>query len=329
MEHFANADLQVQSWYPIARSEEFKRGKAELRDILGRKIAVYRGESGKVFALEGRCPHLGAMLGEGDVIGDDIRCPFHHWKYDGTGKCVAIPYKDDIPVRAKTFAYPVEEKYGVIWLFFGERPLFDVPHFLDEKDRDPYRYRPAFVNVHPHLILPNSIDLNHWSAVHGIQVVESSPFQILSPHISTHRMKGVLIEPPQSIPQKIYKFFGKTKSEWVWTSWGGNVATIDVRKPFVLKFMLCYRPLPGRGCAGQTLIYFPRRNAFMRWTGLHALLNAYHLMFISLLFADDFRIMRSIEFWPHLTKEDSMIGQWINHILKMPTFNPDQTPKTG
>ncbi len=321
--HFSSHDTHVQSWYVLARSRDVKKGKAVLKDFLGRKIALYRGESGKVFALEARCAHLGAMIAMGDVIGDCIRCPFHHWKYDGEGQCVEIPYRDSIPARAKNFSYPVEEKYGLVWLFFGEKPLFEIPNFAGEEDRKPYLRPMLHVNTHPHLILPNSIDINHWSAVHGIRVLDHKPAEEIDPYRLRHIVRGELMEPTQSFVQTLYKIFGKKTFEWEWISWGGNVCTIDVRKPFRVKFMLTYVPLPGRGCVSQTVMYTARRNAFLRWTGIGALMNAVDLAFSLLLFYDDMKIMKTIEFWPHFTKEDSMIAQWVRHIRNLPTFNPD------
>lgn len=324
LKHFGSHDRHIQSWYVLARSRDIKRGKALLKDFLGRKIAVYRGESGRVFALESRCSHLGAMLAAGDVVGDCIRCPFHHWKYDGTGQCVSIPYRETIPARAKNRSYPVEEKYGLIWFFFGEKPLFPIPNFSGVENQKPFLRPSLFVNTHPHLILPNSVDINHWRAVHGIEVLEHGPAEALDEYRLRHVVKGKLIVPTQSWAQSLYRIFGKKEFEWEWISWGGNVCTIDVKKPFKVRLMLTYVPLPGRGCMSQTVMYAPRRSAFLRWTGLAYLLNAIDLAFSLLLFYDDMKIMNTIEFWPHFTKEDAMTAQWIQYIRSLPTFDPDE-----
>lgn len=321
--HFSSHETHVQSWYVLGRSKELRKGKALLKDFLGRRIAVYRGVSGKVFALEARCAHLGAMLAAGDVVGDCIRCPFHHWKYDGDGRCVEIPYRDSIPARAKNRAYPVEEKYGLIWLFFGEKPLFPIPGFEGEEGRAPYLRPSMRVKTHPHLILPNSIDINHWSSVHGIRVLDHRPAEAIDPYRLRHVVRAELIEPPKTFVQKLYRAFGKREFEWEWIAWGGNVCTIDVRRPFRVKFMLTYVPLPGRGCIAQTVMYTPRRNAFLRWTGIGAILNGIDLAFSLLLFYDDMKIMNTIEFWPHFTREDAMLAQWVKYVRDLPTFSPD------
>ena len=44
---------------------------------------LYRGESGKVVALDDRCCHRAAPLSMGRIEGDDIRCMYHGMKFDG------------------------------------------------------------------------------------------------------------------------------------------------------------------------------------------------------------------------------------------------------
>jgi phenylpropionate dioxygenase-like ring-hydroxylating dioxygenase large terminal subunit len=322
--NFANHEKHVQSWYVVGRSKDLRKGKAWLKDFLGRKLAVYRGESGKVFVMEARCSHLGAMLAAGDVVGDCIRCPFHHWKYDGSGKCVDIPYKDTIPARARQLSYPCEERHGLIWMFFGEKPLFEIPNFPEEEGNTPVLRPEMIVRTHPHLILPNSVDINHWSCIHGIRVLQHSPAEALDPYRLRHVVRGELIEPTQTWVQSVYRFFGKKQFEWEWISWGGNVATVDVRRPFRMRFMLTYVPIPGgRTCQARTVLYAPRRNAFLRWTGIAKLMTFRDLVFSLLLFYDDMKVMNTIEFWPHFTKEDAMIAQWVRYVRALPTFDPD------
>ena len=57
----------------------------------GREIAVFR-VNGKIYAMDGKCPHRGGPLGFGDVIGHSVRCPWHAWSFDlGTGQCDLEP----------------------------------------------------------------------------------------------------------------------------------------------------------------------------------------------------------------------------------------------
>ena len=61
---------------------------------------LYKGESGRVVAMEDRCCHRGAPLSMGRLEGDCVRCMYHGLKFDPTGKCVQIPGQDNIPRQA-------------------------------------------------------------------------------------------------------------------------------------------------------------------------------------------------------------------------------------
>lgn len=53
-----------------------------------RVIAVFRSRSGKVFAVDGVCPHRGGPLADGMLAGDQVVCPYHAFRYDArTGEC--------------------------------------------------------------------------------------------------------------------------------------------------------------------------------------------------------------------------------------------------
>jgi phenylpropionate dioxygenase-like ring-hydroxylating dioxygenase large terminal subunit len=73
------------------------------------------------------CRHLGATCPRGSVVGDEVRCEFHHWQYGGDGRCTRIPAGGAVPEQARLFSFPVAERWGLIWAFNGEQPLFDPP----------------------------------------------------------------------------------------------------------------------------------------------------------------------------------------------------------
>jgi nitrite reductase (NADH) small subunit len=57
----------------------------------GREVAVFR-VGGRVFALDGICPHQGGPLGFGEIVGEKVLCPWHGWPFDlATGHCDPAP----------------------------------------------------------------------------------------------------------------------------------------------------------------------------------------------------------------------------------------------
>jgi len=77
------------------------------------------------------CPHLGADLSGGQIVEGRLRCPYHHWSFDGSGACAHIASGDKIPPAARIFTYPTAEAWGIVWAFNGETPDYPVPGIPD------------------------------------------------------------------------------------------------------------------------------------------------------------------------------------------------------
>ncbi|MDH7798311.1 MULTISPECIES: Rieske 2Fe-2S domain-containing protein [unclassified Beijerinckia] len=109
-------------WQPVYMSNSLAKGTARPILIMGEKFTLYRGESGTAFVVDQRCAHRSTQLSTGWVRGDNIRCFYHGWTFDGRGACVERP--GEVPsgaapgVRIK--AYPTQEHMGLIYAYFGE-----------------------------------------------------------------------------------------------------------------------------------------------------------------------------------------------------------------
>src|SRR5574340_520655 len=69
-------------WYVAAWDHELIDGKLLARTILEKPVGLYRGDSGRVVALDNRCCHRGAKLSNGRREGDDLRCMYHGLKFE-------------------------------------------------------------------------------------------------------------------------------------------------------------------------------------------------------------------------------------------------------
>ena len=87
-------------WYVAAWDHELIDGKLLARTLLEQPVLLYKGDSGKVVALDNRCCHRGAPLSKGRLEGDCVRCMYHGLKFDPSGKCVQIPGQDSDPRQA-------------------------------------------------------------------------------------------------------------------------------------------------------------------------------------------------------------------------------------
>jgi len=106
-------------WYATAWRSEI--GQSPLaRTVAGERIVLFAGPDGRIAALHDRCPHRLTPLSMGECVNGGLRCGYHGMLFDATGQCVNIPGQSIIPPGAKVKAYPVRERYGLVWLWMGE-----------------------------------------------------------------------------------------------------------------------------------------------------------------------------------------------------------------
>jgi len=158
-------------WYAVELSKNLKKKKSLEVIFWKSAIAIFRGEDGKVRALENRCAHRQLRLTSGIVDRNDIICQYHGWTYNGRGKCIFISHelgkgkKDKLP-NIKINSYPVEEKYGLIWIFPGDPDLasqVQIPEIPQLDQKKPWKFIPIDITINAHfsMILENVCDFNH------------------------------------------------------------------------------------------------------------------------------------------------------------------------
>ena len=102
-------------WFVVAFTDELPAGEVRPLKYFGQHLVLFRTEGGEAKVLDAYCPHLGAHLGQGGVVeGETLRCPFHAWRFDGSGQCTEIPYATKIPPKAKVPCWSVREVNGMV-----------------------------------------------------------------------------------------------------------------------------------------------------------------------------------------------------------------------
>lgn len=130
-------------WQPVALVDEFdprldpRMAQRPLKAVrvLGQDLVLFRDAGGQWGLLDRDCPHRGADLAFGRHEGDGVRCPFHGWKFDATGRCLETPAEPEgskLCERVRQRSYPVLEKSGVLFGWFGEEGK--APPFPDGFD---------------------------------------------------------------------------------------------------------------------------------------------------------------------------------------------------
>ncbi len=141
-------------------------------EIGGHHLVLYRGEDHKVRALDAYCPHMGTHLGVGKVVGNQIRCFFHHWKFNERGDCTKIPCQREIPARAKLKSYSVTEKYDAIWVYPDNNIDIPLADFEELKGQPLLTvFGKSYTRTcHHHVTMINGIDPQHLKTVHNLNI---------------------------------------------------------------------------------------------------------------------------------------------------------------
>jgi phenylpropionate dioxygenase-like ring-hydroxylating dioxygenase large terminal subunit len=165
-------------WFAVAMSDEIAPGEIRTLHYFGTEFVVWRGQDGAVNAVDPHCPHMGAHLGvNSEVVGNDLRCAYHHWSFDGEGSVTDIPYSPVIPPRFKKGCvpiWPIAEADGVIFVWYHPKKaapkweLARLPHCPDG-DWVLAETHEWVINIHVQEITENGQDYAHFNAVHGVQ----------------------------------------------------------------------------------------------------------------------------------------------------------------
>ncbi len=160
----------TQSWFPVCYAHEVKAGEVLGRDFLDGRVVIVRDEQGRAQVLSAYCAHLGVDLSHGQVCAGRLRCPFHHWEYGMNGRCERTGVGDPAPPRARLFAFPTTEKYGVIFAFNGEEASWSIPDLhISASDTALYPAPSRRIHCDPWMMLANTPDWQHFLLLHAFE----------------------------------------------------------------------------------------------------------------------------------------------------------------
>jgi nitrite reductase/ring-hydroxylating ferredoxin subunit len=251
------------SWYLFGESRELRKGPVSRR-ILGRLLVAFRTESGRLVVMDGECAHLGADLGFGDVVGETIRCPFHHWQYGCDGTCVAVPGQGRPPAFARQRVYPVEERHGYLFFFNGREPLFPLPFFLNEKrlGEDPAGYVASEVFRYVadctwYMNSAHAFDRQHFAAVHDRELMGPPVIDCPAPYGRRNSYLAKVVG-DTGFDRILRHTAGRTVRTTL-TIWGGTFAVITADFERVRSgFMMAMEPLEDGRTMCHGIVFAPR-----------------------------------------------------------------------
>jgi phenylpropionate dioxygenase-like ring-hydroxylating dioxygenase large terminal subunit len=153
-------------WYPLALAKEVKRGSMRAVSFAGEPILLVRSRSGALFALEDRCAHRQVPLHLGVLSGEAVKCGYHGWCFDRTGRCESVPSLGTTAALPNGVrSYPCREACGLIFVFPGEasnEPAVPFPQAPSWADPDyKTRYLSRRIGCHYTFMHENLMDMNH------------------------------------------------------------------------------------------------------------------------------------------------------------------------
>ncbi len=167
-------DLVRRYWVPVGLSAD-TTDHPQLVRIFGEDLVLFRAKNGRAGLMEARCAHRGANLVYGWVEEDGLRCRYHGWRYDMSGRCVEQPGEVGPHARAGREEKLVQKTYetrelgGLVFGYLGPQPAPALPRLDTLVRTDGVRKAQVarMIDCSFLQIVENSMDPVHLPFVHG------------------------------------------------------------------------------------------------------------------------------------------------------------------
>ena len=222
-----NKPFLKNAWYVAAWSDEITNELFE-RTIIGESILLFRKTNGDAVALDNACPHRYSPLHLGSLNDDVVECAYHGLRFNSAGQCVFNPHGDGkIPKKARTHAYPLVERYNMLWIWMGEEALANadqIPDFSCHTDTDyPTVHGMIEMKGNYELITDNLMDLTHVEFIHagllGSDAIKRGEHEILQngTTVYSNRWCPDGLAPPAW--DMMFGNYGKPVDHWLYMRW--------------------------------------------------------------------------------------------------------------
>src|SRR6266545_73081 len=191
-------ELMRSYWQPVALAEELPEGGPPVPvRIMGEDLVLFRDEACRPGLLGIHCAHRGADLSYGRLEGGGLRCIYHGWLYDISGRCLEQPGEpagSTFHERIRHAAYPCQEIGGVIlaYLGSGDPPPLPAYEFLLAPDARRFNgkgFRDCnYLQGNEGNIDPQHLGLLHRTAADGDSSTVTIHARYLTPTIETENV---------------------------------------------------------------------------------------------------------------------------------------------
>jgi phenylpropionate dioxygenase-like ring-hydroxylating dioxygenase large terminal subunit len=184
--------IEQYHWHPVASVEAIglpldttQTAASPLAvKLLDQELVLWRDQGGAVHAFADQCPHRGARLSLGSVVGDRLECAYHGWQFDTQAQCRLIPATPQLTPNTslKACAYQTKLAYGLVWVRMKSdapselnppmgsplRSPLELPRFAAESEGRLRKTNggPYWVETSAPRIVENFLDMAHFGYVH-------------------------------------------------------------------------------------------------------------------------------------------------------------------
>lgn len=187
----------LNQWYAILPSKSVKPQGIVGVKRLNLNLALFRNAQGELGCVVDQCSHRGAALSKGELKGNCLMCPFHGIEFDPQGECTFVSALGKASTadlrRFNVTAYPVREKQGIIYFWYGDsaKVTEELP-FFDAHVDETYVYSEIEDHwaAHYSRCIENQLDVVHVPIVHHNTIGKGNKTLINGPKVLFE--KGVL-----------------------------------------------------------------------------------------------------------------------------------------
>ncbi|MGV9409608.1 Rieske 2Fe-2S domain-containing protein [Nocardia sp. NPDC003693] len=197
----AAPDRFARGWHCLGLSASFRDGEPHSVQAFGTKLVVWADSAGELRVLDAYCRHMGADLSKGTIKGDNIACPFHDWRWNGSGKCADIPYARRVPPLARTRTWTTLERNGQLFVWHDHEgnqpapevtiPVIEGPYAQDgsfNAEWTPWTWNSLLIEgAHCREIVDNIVDMAHFFYIHYAFPVSFK--NVFEGHVATQLLK--------------------------------------------------------------------------------------------------------------------------------------------
>jgi 3-phenylpropionate/trans-cinnamate dioxygenase ferredoxin subunit len=92
----------MSDFVPVLEEKELQEGAMKLVSVEGSPVLLIK-QSGQIFAIDNRCPHMGCAFSGGNLEGLVIVCPCHEWRFNlKTGE-----YEDEPTIKLTIYEHKI------------------------------------------------------------------------------------------------------------------------------------------------------------------------------------------------------------------------------